>query len=281
MPSTNAQSFLGNTSGESVIRASHMENEIESDFVRNSEDVQFKNTNLFEIFEVTNVGDDSSPDYSCARKRPSFLDSSRGGEVRSVKKLKHECKCESNCESKCDERVEKSLSSTRSEWDKSKDLPLMANVDEVLVKHYILDLSVKFSEKIMQGSIVLFLNPRNEEVTKRKFQMTLDITLVNIESVSDVVLPEDFKFSKLTFFGQEENSASTSGVLNGFLGDILGNNSQNSLPLKGLRYSVYGWFVRIWKPDATGKAWPRCIWIKYHTSPEGKSLTWATDLDGK
>lgn len=278
VPSTNAQSSLGNTSGESIIRASHMENEIESDFARNSEDVQFKNTNLFEIFEATDVGDDSSPDCSCARKRPSFLDSSRGGEVRSVKKLKHECKCESNCESKCDERVEKSLSSTRSEWDKSKDLPLMANVDEVLVKHYILDLSVKFSEKIMQGSIVLFLNPRNEEVTKRQFQMTLDITLVNIESVSEVVLPEDFK---LTFFGQEENSASTSGVLNGFLGDILGDNSQNPLPLKVLRYSVYGWFVRIWKPDATGKAWPRCIWIKYHTSPEGKSLTWATDQDGK
>ena len=272
VPSTNAQSFLGNTSGESIIRASQMESEIESDCVRNSEDVQFKNTNLFEILEATNVGV-NSPDRSCARKRPSLIDSSCD-----VKKLKHECKSESNCESKCDERVEKPLSSTRSDWDKSKDLPLMANVDEVLVKHYILDLSVKFSEKIMQGSIVLFLKPRNEEVTKRQFQMTLDSTLVNIESMSEVVLPEDFK---LTFFGQEENSASTSVVLNGFLGDILGDNSQNPLPFKGLRYSVHGWFVRIWKPDATGKAWPRCIWIKYHTSPEGKSLTWATDQDGK
>ena len=283
--STNAESSVseinvGKTSGEHNIGASHMESETESDFVRNS-DVQFKNTNLFEILEATKVGHCSSPDRSCARKRPSVIDSSCDGEKCSVKKLKHECECEceSNCESKCDKTVEKSLSSTSSEWDKSKDLPLMANVDEVLVKHYILDLSVKFSEKIMQGSIVLFLNPRNEEVTKRQFQMTLDSTLVNIESVSEIVLPDDFK---LTFFGQEEDSGSTSGVqLNGFLGDILGDNSHNPLPFKGLQYSVYGWFVRIWKPDATGKAWPRCIWIKYHTSPEGKSLTWATDQNGK
>ena len=180
----------------------------------------------------------------------------------------------------CNSRTEGSLDTN---WDKSDDLPLMANVDEVLVYHYILDLSVKFSEKIMKGNIVLFLEPRNEEVTERQFQMTLDSTLVNIESVSEVVLPEDFE---VTFCGHKQDNllseeTSSSGVQNGFLGNILGDKTHTPLPFKGLSYSVYGWCVQIWKPDAVGKAWPRCVWIKYHTTPEGTSLTWATDQDGK
>lgn len=264
---------LGNISAEDVVTS----RKTKSHSVRNSETAELKNTNLFEILE-SKEGDVDSED-SCVRKRGLFIDYSSDVEESSTKKLKRE----SECKSKCEATVEESLISASNEWDKSEDLPLMANVDEVLVNHYILDLSVKFSEQIMKGSIVLFLEPRNEEVTKRQFQMTLDSTLVNIESVSEVVLPEDFK---LKFLAREQNDPSTqkasaSGVFNGFLGGILGDNNKTPLPFKGLPYSVYGWFVRIWKPDATGKAWPRCIWIKYHTSPEGKSLTWATDQDGK
>lgn len=283
MPSTSVGSslsgvLLGNTAVGNVIRFSPSENEAESEIAKNSENVQFKDRNLFEILEPSELGVERTSEGSFARKRSSPTDLS-SDERSQVKKPKHE----SDCSSKCVGVVENSLSSASSEWDKSEDLPLMANVDEVLVKHYILDLSVKFSEKIMKGSIVLFLEPRNEEVTKRQFQMTLDSTLVNIESVSEVDLPKDFN---LKFFGQEKSSAlgregSSSHVFKGFLGDIVVDRTQSPLPFKGLPYSVYGWFVRIWKPDATGNTWPRCIWIKYHTSPEGKSLTWATDQDGK
>ena len=209
-----------------------------------------------------------------ARKRSLLIDNSGEVEQPSQKKLRNKS------DSEYKERIGRSLDTT---WDKSDDLPLMANVDEVLVHHYILDLSVKFSEKIMKGNIVLFLEPRNEEVTKKQFQMTLDSSLVNIESVSEVALPDDYE---VTFCGHEQNNpltqeACSSGLQNGFLGNILGDNSHTPLPFKGLSYSVYGWCVQIWKPEATGKAWPRCVWIKYHTSPEGTSLTWATDQDGK
>lgn len=209
-----------------------------------------------------------------ARKRSLLIDNSGEVEQPSQKKLRNKS------DSEYKERIERSLDTT---WDKSDDLPLMANVDEVLVHHYILDLSVKFSEKIMKGNIVLFLEPRNEEVTKKQFQMTLDSSLVNIESVSEVALPDDYE---VTFCGHKQNNpltqeACSSGLQNGFLGNILGDNSHTPLPFKGLSYSVYGWCVQIWKPEATGKAWPRCVWIKYHTSPEGTSLTWATDQDGK
>ena len=268
---------------------------LESDSLNSAESV-VNRLNVFEVMEgkkhgIDNVKDDQSvskntlgtgensymeidSEDTCTVKRSLLIDNSGDVEQPSVKKLKSES------ESGCNEKNERSLDTN---WDKSGDLPLMANVDEVHVHHYILDLSVEFSEKIMKGNIVLFLEPRNEEVTKKQFQMTLDSSLVNIESVSEVSLPDDYK---VAFCGSKQNSPLTkdqtsSGVQNGFLGDILGDKSHTPLPFKGLSYSVYGWFVQIWKPGATGKAWPRCVWIKYHTSPEGKSLTWATDQDGK
>ena len=200
-----------------------------------------------------------------------------------------------------------SVSSIESKWDKSEDLPLMANVDEVLVEHYILDLKVNFEEKILSGCIVLFLKPTNKEVTKRQFQLCLDSTLVNIESVHEVAIPQDYRIRFLgstvttscndvsmrpnqeqtmdqTIPGSQEECATTSAVDSSsqsvFL-KMLTDQSQNPLPYKGLKYSVHGWCVRIWKPGATGSEWPRCVWIKYHTSPEGQSLTWARDQDGR
>ena len=232
-------------------------------------------TKSVETSESREISFESSCEESRSRKRASSNDIINHEDITSSKKSKKDATCETV--------AKKTRSCAANEWDKSEDLPLMANVDEVLVRHYILDLSVKFSEKVMKGSILLLIEPRNEEVTQRQFQMTLDSTLVNIESVSEVVLPDDFE---LKFYGKEQNGglnpeASSSGILNGFLGNILSDKTQKPLPFKGLPYSVYGWFVRIWKPNATGKTWPRCIWIKYHTSPEGKSLTWATDQDGR
>lgn len=52
-------------------------------------------------------------------------------------------------------------------WDKSDDLLLMVNVDEVFVYYYIFDLFVEFNEKSMKGNIVLFFEFCNEEVIKK------------------------------------------------------------------------------------------------------------------
>lgn len=73
-----------------------------------------------------------------------------------------------------------------------KDLPLMANVNEVLVYHYVLNLDVNFNEKQILGTEILFLKPASDEVAKREFQMCLDCTLIDIESVVELELPEDF-----------------------------------------------------------------------------------------
>ena len=225
---------------------------------------------------ATNAGENAGGEGSCGRKRSLSTEEVCDVAQSSTKRTKSES--DSDCKGRSED--ERSIGT---KWDKSDDLPLMANVDEVLVYHYILDLSVEFNEKSMKGNIVLFLEPRNEEVTKKQFQMTLDSTLVNIESVSEVVLPDDFQvtFCRHKQSGLLSHETTSSEVPLGFLGNILGDKSHTPLPFKGLSYSVYGWCVQISKPEATGKAWPRCVWIKYHTSPEGSSLTWATDQDGK
>ena len=39
------------------------------------------------------------------------------------------------------------------------DLPLRANTNHILVRHYVLDLAVHFDRKVISGSVVLFLEP--------------------------------------------------------------------------------------------------------------------------
>lgn len=39
------------------------------------------------------------------------------------------------------------------------DLPLRANTNHILVRHYVLDLTVHFDRKVISGSVVLFLQP--------------------------------------------------------------------------------------------------------------------------
>ncbi|XP_030593451.1 aminopeptidase O [Archocentrus centrarchus] len=41
------------------------------------------------------------------------------------------------------------------------DLPLRANTNHILVRHYVLDLTVHFDSRVISGSIVLFLEPRS------------------------------------------------------------------------------------------------------------------------
>ncbi|XP_030641150.1 aminopeptidase O [Chanos chanos] len=48
----------------------------------------------------------------------------------------------------------------QSDLDPQKDdLPLLSNTNHMLVRHYVLDLSVYFQRKVVSGSIVLFLEP--------------------------------------------------------------------------------------------------------------------------
>lgn len=46
------------------------------------------------------------------------------------------------------------------------DLPLRANTNHILVRHYVLDLTVHFDRKVISGSVVLFLQPCSGVMTR-------------------------------------------------------------------------------------------------------------------
>ncbi|XP_067468706.1 aminopeptidase O [Thunnus thynnus] len=46
------------------------------------------------------------------------------------------------------------------------DLPLRANTNHILVKHYVLDLTVNFDRKVIRGSVILFLQPCSGVMTR-------------------------------------------------------------------------------------------------------------------
>lgn len=167
------------------------------------------------------------------------------------------------------------IDSSDSKWDTSNDLPLMANVDEVLVTHYVLNLEVSFDEKVMSGDITLFLKPATQCVLQRQFQLCLDCSLVHIESVEEINLRDDFS---VKYYGTEQQCDCSSYPNDIFQVDKF-KQIPVALPYTFLPYAVRNWCMRIWKPRKLGRSWPRCIRIKYRTRPEGKSLTWANDQD--
>ena len=182
-----------------------------------------------------------------------------------------------------------------------KDLPLMANVNEVLVYHYVLNLDVSFKEKSIFGTEILFLKPANDDVARREFQMCLDCTLIDIESVTELVLPENFDLH----FHQEKCCCQSSNVskpendqqqtLTEFCmsckllqqnhhynnNEFASLSRTKSLNFRTLPYAVYGWCLRVWNDHSSRKHWPKCVVIKYKTKPIGPSLAWCTDQDGK
>ena len=182
-----------------------------------------------------------------------------------------------------DDEPDENKTYSDSKWDTSDDLPLMANVDEVLVTHYVLNLSVDFSAKVMSGDITLFLKPTTELILQRQFQLCLDCSLVQIESVEEIDLKDDFSVRHYGSAEQYDTNDQPGGC--SYPPDVFHVDRHKkvpvALPYTLLPYAVRNWCVRIWKPHKLGRAWPRCVRIKYCTRPEGKSLTWATDQDNR
>lgn len=168
-----------------------------------------------------------------------------------------------------------------------KDVPLMANVKEVLIEHYVLNLGVNFAERYIDGDILLFVKPATKEAGERKFQMCLDCTLIDIISVEEVILPDSFKlhFHNQTCCCESKGDTKDSVVCESCL--FLHNFHQNktevfhtNLSFQKLSYATYGWCIRVWTENEASKHWPSCVHIKYRTNPNGPSLMWCTDQDG-
>ncbi|XP_014107789.1 PREDICTED: aminopeptidase O isoform X1 [Pseudopodoces humilis] len=100
------------------------------------------------------------------------------------------------------------------------DLPLMANTSYMLVKHYVLDLDVDFKSKIIEGSIVLFLETGSQyrqtsiagkeccqsqfdETCKMRVSEPCHVPLINVSTCLSKTEYSDFAVS-----GKEEEATS-------------------------------------------------------------------------
>eukprot|EP00118_Oscarella_pearsei_P018862 m.196301 g.196301 ORF g.196301 m.196301 type:complete len:1257 (+) comp39530_c0_seq50:134-3904(+) len=140
----------------------------------------------------------------------------------------------------------------------TNDLPLSANVAEIVVEHFVLDLTVDFSSQILSGSIILFL--RNlvsaEEKPAKPRRLRLDACDLVIERVEEL----DAKLSSRC--GYEECC------------ELMKKSGHT------LDYQMAQWHMEV-LPSSSCDDFPACIKIVYHTKPEGKSLAWANDFDGR
>jgi len=191
-------------------------------------------------------------------------------------------------------------------------------VNEVLVHHYVLDLDVNFNENCVDGNILLFVKPANENVALQNFQLCLDCTLIDILFAKEVKVSKEFNFHFQSDFSCctsskevgkkpemcsschflqsynniDEGGACSVGVKDNVSGNAtpsigkLSRDSKhvNDLNYKKLSYATYGWCVRIWKERQVVEEvqeWPKCVWIRYKTKPSGPSLMWCKDQDEK
>ncbi|XP_065834926.1 aminopeptidase O-like isoform X2 [Oscarella lobularis] len=148
---------------------------------------------------------------------------------------------------------------------RTNDLPLSANVREVLVRHFILDLSIDFSTHVIGGTIVLFVEGEERLSSVHLCLDACDLVIERVEEIDPLLTPQQ---SSLSFEDQSECFGYEKCC------EII---KLNGSPL---RYETTDWKMNIFAPENRTK-FPRCVKIVYHTKPTGKSLAWANDVNGR
>lgn len=166
------------------------------------------------------------------------------------------------------------------------DLPLVSNVNDILVTHYMFNFSCSFKDKQFQSSTILFLKPvtkknelsvctcfghaknsvvspsslRTKEKFRDQFKVILDCHKICVEAVEELSL-NCSELESLKYAGNDPALFASSGKLN-FVTDK--------------------WSLKIWKDINTCKlCFPKLIRISYRAVREGPSLLWVTDQDKK
>uniref|UniRef100_A0A672ZM43 Aminopeptidase O (putative) n=1 Tax=Sphaeramia orbicularis TaxID=375764 RepID=A0A672ZM43_9TELE len=193
----------------------------------------------------------------------------------------------------------------------SDDLPLRANTNHILVRHYVLDLTIDFDRKVIAGCAVLFLEPRpggktgSEEETRSgavtgDFQAAvLDCCDLDVSKVEEVDVgsvsamsclsvehpPETAGFASLTpqaaliqnLISMPSNLWRQQHQCYSQCSSAPCAQDGNSLPFHTDRWSLQ---VRK-KGAATSQEFPRVLRIFYETRPTGGSVRWTKDQDNR
>ena len=78
---------------------------------------------------------------------------------------------------------------TTEEVDLEKDLPLLANVDDVRVRHYMFKFTPDFETKTFSTEVILLLEVLRE--TSEAMEMVLDARDIRVKSVQSINYPEE------------------------------------------------------------------------------------------
>lgn len=198
--------------------------------------------------------------------------------------------------------------------NEDKDLPLVSNVNDILVEHYIFDLKCNFDQKVFEGSVILRLKPVSDNCDKchgkynsknwkkcnKEDQEPETINLssksnnencFNLNSSTLNALNQDPDTSKLNPFKcildcQDIKIYKIVEVENTSVPFTISEQpiSHDCLDLKNencLNFFVDNWSLQIWKEKVyCAHDFPQTIRIYYSTQSKGLSLLWVKTQDG-
>lgn len=186
------------------------------------------------------------------------------------------------------------------------DLPLRANTSHILVRHYVLDLTVHFERRVIAGSAVLFLEPGPaasgvgppraspvlasppgaahaetlqaspgwQTTSDGDFTLMLDCCDLSVSKVEEVDLPAALVHDLI--------ATPSSRWRQKF--EAFADSSRAPAPPGGASLEFFRdrWSLQVRKKGIASSVWfPRAIRICYETQPVGGSVRWTTDQDNR
>ena len=138
--------------------------------------------------------------------------------------------------------------------DQDMDLPLMANIDDTRVQHYMMHLTFDFPEEIVRGQSIMFFkhNDSNVNAQNLPFEVILDCRHLEFADVSEIIGADTETQAILDCF---ESRKSLDKYKTFF--------SCNTSPMD---FSAEEWKLRIWKNEITDPLqFPTVIKVKWKT----------------
>ncbi len=157
--------------------------------------------------------------------------------------------------------------------DEDNDLPLMANADEIRVRHYKLKLEFDFDTHRVKGSAIIFLQPLVARDCQSDFEVILDCRHLDVSSVQEVEVCQPFAKIEDLFLNEKAKWSDRQILFDPWF--------DSSRTLDTLRFKLEPWCVRVTKASvSTAFDFPRVIRFDWSTRPEGRSLLWRQDQNG-
>ena len=155
------------------------------------------------------------------------------------------------------------------EVDQEKDLPLMANAEEIRIRHYMLKLQFDLELEIVQGESIMFCDTHISSSKEYPKEFILDCKDLEIIAVNEILeeAGNDDERSK-EIFDQFDNRSCKIQFRNWY-------DKKRSQ----LSYKSEPWCVRIYKNEIN-EEFPKIVHIQWKTLPGAKSLLWRDDQNG-